>query len=400
MSRRTKILLVALELTGAARLPRALQEAGFEVGVACRPQAHLAHTKFRDHLFRLSEKNHGGGILSALRTITAAWPPDLILPNDDRSALFLARAHELLTAQGTDPDLVSLLVHSLGRPSSVSAAVSKRQTLAAAQKLGLRVPANGPVSSREEVRDFARRHGFPVVLKHSFSSAGQGVFICQDEAEVEKTLGELKLQRALAFRFMLWREKVRGRVMDEHWLPADESLIATQYIAGRSAMSLAAAVEGRMLGVLTAEAIMTHPGSTGPSSVVRFIHHEEMRHATGQLLKHWGLTGLIGFDFILDAAGQAWLLECNPRPTPIAHLGARVGEDLCAALHAGLAGLPVKPPASASRDLVVAHFPKEMWRDSRSPYLAPEFHDVPLDDPELMRSQQSEPPHKCREIIK
>ena len=400
MSRRPKILLMALELTGAARVPRALQEAGFEVGLACRSRAHLAHTKFRDHLFRLSEKNHGRGLLSALRTITAAWPPDLILPNDDRSALFLARTHELLAAHGADPDLVRLLARSLGRPSSVGAAVSKRQTMAAAQKLGLRVPASEPVSTRAEIRHFAGRHGFPVVLKHSFSSAGQGVFICQDEAEVETKLQELNRQQALAFRLTQWREKLRGRVMDEYWLPTDDSLIATQYIAGKNAMSLAAAMEGRMLGVLTAEAVKTHPGSTGPSSVVKFMRNEEMRHATGQMLKHWGLTGLIGFDFILDAAGHAWLLECNPRPTPIAHLGARVGEDLCAALRAGLAGFPVKPLASVSMDLVVAHFPKEMWRDSQSPYLAPEFHDIPTDDPDLMRSQQAESPHQPREITK
>jgi len=98
----------------------------------------------------------------------------------------------------------------------------------------------------------------------------------------------------------------------------------------------------------------------------------------------WGLAGFIGFDFIVDARGDAWLIECNPRPTPIAHLGERAGEDICLALRRQLAGLP--PLSMQQKEtLIVAHFPHEALRDPASPYLTAAIYDVPRDDPGLLR---------------
>ena len=396
MTSRPKILLLALESNwqGAARLPRALQEAGFVVGVACRAKAHVAHTRFRDHFFLLPQKDHGGGLLAGIRTIVKAWPPDLILPLDDWAALYLARIHEHL-ASGENPDeLAGLLRHSLGNPAGVYEAASKRRTLEIAHGLGLRVPASRPVEAVADVLEFSRTHGFPVVLKRSFDSGGNGVFICHSEAEVVTVMAWLQRKQTLRERLSLWREEFRGRKMERHWLPTDQSLTVSQFIPGQCAMVLAAAMGGRMLAALTAVKVQSFPDGNGPSSVVRFVRVEEMRRAAETLLRHWGLTGLIGFDFMLDAAGQAWLIECNPRPTPISHLGARAGEDLCAALRAGLAGSPM-PPAAPENDLVVAHYPAESWRDPQSPYLTSAFHDVPVDDPGLVAAfKQAEPPKR------
>jgi hypothetical protein len=53
MSASPKILIVGLESwAGVARLPHALQDAGFEVGVACFEDNYLAATRFRDRFFR------------------------------------------------------------------------------------------------------------------------------------------------------------------------------------------------------------------------------------------------------------------------------------------------------------------------------------------------------------
>src|ERR1700753_3831840 len=93
---RPKILLMALETEwpAPARVPLAMHKAGFEVGIACRREAFLAQTQHRDNFFLLPEKNHGRALLTALRTITSAWRPDIILPMDDRTALFLTRVYE------------------------------------------------------------------------------------------------------------------------------------------------------------------------------------------------------------------------------------------------------------------------------------------------------------------
>ena len=146
-----------------------------------------------------------------------------------------------------------------------------------------------------------------------------------------------------------------------------------------------------MLAALTAEVEQTYLDANGPASVVRLVRNEEMRRASETLLKHWGLTGLIGFDFMLDAAGQAWLIECNPRPTPLGHLGAHVGEDLCAALHHGLISAPPPQKNEAPKELLVAHFPQETWRDPNSAYFTRAYHDVPVDDPGLLDCLKKHP---------
>jgi hypothetical protein len=53
-------------------------------------------------------------------------------------------------------------------------------------------------------------------------------------------------------------------------------------------------------------------------------------------------------------------------------------------LHHELAGLP-SPAMQQKGTLVVAHFPHETMRDPASPYLTAAIHDVPRDDPGLLR---------------
>ncbi|HEY4952808.1 MAG TPA: ATP-grasp domain-containing protein [Verrucomicrobiae bacterium] len=382
---RQKILVVGLELywPGVARLPRALQDAGFEVGVACRDNAFLAHTGFRDRFFPLPKKNRGKEILACLEAIVREWSPDLLLPTDDRTVFFLARVHELVVSSGNSSGLADLLKCSLGNPAAIREAASKRLTMEIGRELGIRVPASQVVRSKDEAWAFGRKHGFPVVLKRSFDSGGNGVFICQNETEVASAFKFLHRDETLQGRLQVWRERIRGRKMEFHWLPVDPSITVSRFLVGERAMSLMAVFEGRMLAALPAVMEQSYLDTKGPGSVVRFVRHEEMRRASEVLLKHWKLTGLIGFDFMIDAQGHAWLIECNPRPTPIAHLGARAGEDLCLALHRRLISEPM-PRTGAPVELVVAHFPQESWRDPNSPYLTSAFHDVPWDDPQLL----------------
>jgi hypothetical protein len=394
MGLKPKILVFGLELEwpGAARLPRALQDAGFAVAVACRPRAFLAHTRFREHFFPLPEKNYGAGIFAAIKIIANAWPPDLILPMDDQAALFLAQAFESGKNEKNPEPIYGLLRRSLGNPAAIFEAASKRLTMQAAHSLGVRVPETREIFAHADVLEFGREHGFPIVLKVSFAYGGNGVIICRTEAETAAALARLRRRKTFRARLALARERLRGRMLGDSWLPADRGITASRFIAGKNATTLAAAGEGKLLAALTAVAEKTFPGEQGPSSVVRFVVHEEMRQAAENLLGRWKITGLIGFDFRLDAEGRAWLIECNPRPTPLAHLGARAGEDLCRALKNWLTGAPVTR-GELKNDFLVAHFPQETWRDPQSPYLTSAFHDVPADDPELEQClRQHQPP--------
>lgn len=390
MGIRPKILLVGLENFGTARLPRELQSAGFRVGLACRPQSFLAKTKFFDERFSLGPKHHGRGLMAAIRSVVAAWKPDWVMPMDDRTALFLAQVCRWNQANGRDAALARLLERSLGNPVAVLAAADKWQTWQAAEQSGIRVPATRLVRGPKEVSDFVAQHGFPVVLKPGFGHGGQAVHICQDDAQVQTALARLDKTNSLYARFVNWREKFRGRQMDDYWLPASNEMMISKFIAGQPAMLQAVAIEGRMLGALEAVAEKTFPQAASPASVVRFVRHDEMRQAAQTLLARWKLSGFVAFDFVLDAQNRAWLLECNPRPIPISHLGSLVGEDLCRRFYAQLAAAP-PPVEKPFQELVVAHFPKELRRDAQSPWLHRARHDVPMDDPELMAALQAEP---------
>lgn len=393
--------MLALELhwPAAARLPRALQTAGFEVGVLCRPSAYLARTKFIDHVFPLPSESRGRAIFAHLVAAAQAWRPDLVLPMDDRSALFLAQAHAEASNRRDLLTLAQLLQTSLGKPANLPHAASKRATFEAAQRLGLRTPASRTITSTRELDEFAGTHGFPAVLKESFSNGGNGVFICGDEREARTTLTALLRTGGLRSYFRSWRAQLRGRTMSRRWLPADRSIIVSQFIAGKNATSLVAAFAGEPLAALTAEVVESYPNAKGPSSVVRFTDHEEMRHTSAALVRHWGLTGLIGFDFIVDADGAAWLLECNPRPTPIAHLGARAGIDLALALKQRIAGDTRPAPPPYKPGLTVAFFPFETWRDALSTHLQNSFHDIPTDDPELLASLTQATPWAHHSVV-
>jgi hypothetical protein len=111
-----------------------------------------------------------------------------------------------------------------------------------------------------------------------------------------------------------------------------------------------------------------------------------MKAAAQAIVRHLGLSGMCGFDFMLDdASGEAHLIEINPRATQINHLRLGVGYDLPNALRLALEGLPQPIPAPVA-ELDIALFPQEWSRDRKSVHLfATGYDDVPYEEPELLR---------------
>lgn len=390
MGSKPKILLVGLEQFGTARLSRELQAAGFLVGIACRSNAFLAKTKFFDERFVFGRHNHGRGLLAAVRSVVSAWKPDWVVPMDDRTALFLAQVCQWGRTNPLDRPLAELLERSLGHAAALPEVADKWKASLAAEQSGVRTPPARLVNGLADVSDFVAQHGFPVVLKRCFSHGGKDVHVCHDLAQLQKAFAQMTRRGGFYLRMLNWRERVRGRILCRNWLPTTRAVMISKFISGRPAMVQAVAFEGQMLGALSAIAEKTFPHAVSPASVVRFTRNEEMQRTAATLLARWKLSGFVAFDFIVDETGQAWFLECNPRPIPISHLGERVGEDLCRRFYSRLTGgaMPVEKPFA---EMAVAHFPKEQRRDAQSPWLQNAFHDVPVDDPELMAALLAEP---------
>ena len=111
-----------------------------------------------------------------------------------------------------------------------------------------------------------------------------------------------------------------------------------------------------------------------------------MKRVSAALIRALGATGFIAFDYIIEeATGEIYLLECNPRPIPVCHLGSRIGVDLCAALKAALSGAD-HAPADAIAGETITLFPQEWQRNPDGVATTGNYIDIPLDDPPLLRA--------------
>jgi hypothetical protein len=75
--------------------------------------------------------------------------------------------------------------------------------------------------------------------------------------------------------------------------------------------------------------------------------------AVARLVRRLGISGLWGADFVLTPAGAAYLIEVNPRATPVCHLPLGPGRDLPTALVSMLqGGVSRAPPAGITQDVI------------------------------------------------
>ena len=159
-----------------------------------------------------------------------------------------------------------------------------------------------------------------------------------------------------------------------------------QFIAGSPANRVSLFINGEEAAGTSLLSVETSFGATGPASVVRRIDHPDMACAARALGKALGLSGFCGFDFMVsNEDGRAYLLEANPRLTPGATLAFAGTTSLPATLFRHFTGCDGIQPQSGIAADTVAFFPDERGRYARSPYLEQAHHDVPWDEPEVVK---------------
>jgi hypothetical protein len=175
---------------------------------------------------------------------------------------------------------------------------------------------------------------------------------------------------------MVWSSLVRQRSI----------VNAQSFILGNEATSALVCWEGVVLASLHFE-VINKAGAAGHATVLRLIENREMAEATRKMARRLKLSGLHGFDFMLEAeTGNAYLIEINPRATQVCHLSLGPGCDLPAALYAAVSGQVVRAAEKATDNKTIALFPQEWIRDPQSPYLRSGYHDVPWSEPDLVRA--------------
>jgi hypothetical protein len=366
-----------------ARLAVALANAGFRVEALCPPQHPVGKTRAasRRHTYQGLTP-----LLSLARAIATA-NPNLIVPGDDLATRHL---HELYRRRelysGGTTDLGSLMERSLGSPEAFPIVHARTAFMKLAREEGIRVPETEVVKTAEDVKNWIERVGFPTVLKADGTSGGEGVRMVRTAAEAQNAFRKLQapplaaraLKRALVNqdRTLIWPALLRHR----------PTINAQAYVVGHEATSTIACWKGTVLSSLHFE-VLRKCNAAGYATVVRLIDNAEMSTAVEKAVRRMGLSGLCGFDFMLEAGtGNAYLIEVNPRSTQVGHLTLGPGRDLPAALYGAISENPIRVAPTITEHDTIALFPHEWARDPHSEFLRTGYHDVPWDAPELVHA--------------
>lgn len=373
-------------LATTVRWPSAGRLAGAFVAAGCLVDGLLPaeHPAARSRYFKRVHPYRPLGDLSSFLEATEQSRADLIVPLDDRATALLLRARERA------PNHIAVLIaQSLGKTANYTKLMSRSGFIDSAREANIRTPKTRAIMNDADLDDAISEIGFPSVLKADGTWGGDGVVIVNDRDEA------LLAFRKLSNPSSSLRNLVRAiRRSDAHFLRAametkTPAISMQQFVPGKPATTSFACWQGKLLAANHLETLAAEEAN-GPASVLRRIESVEMDEAATRLAAHFELSGLHGLDYIRDRQGQAHLIEINPRSPQSSYMSFGAGHDLVSALATQVDGKTRKPRSRLADD-VVALFPQEWMRDPTSPYLTTAFHDVPWDDPALIRAWMESP---------
>ena len=359
-----------------------MAQAGFSVDAVCPAGHPIAKTNALRTGYPYSGLTPARSIASAITTSK----PDLVIPCDDLASLQL---HQLYAAEekrgGAGSEICAVLSRSLGSPVNFPMLYERATFIEMAANEGVRVPKMTVVESLDEMRKWATNVGLPIILKSDCSSGGEGVRVVHTMPEAERAFKKLHAPPMLA------QAAKRALIDADHtriWpaLTRQRSVVSAQeFIAGHEATSLVACWNGTVLAENHFE-VLNKVHSSGPASALRRVDNAEMSAAVTKMVRRLNLSGMNGFDFMIETAtGNAYMIELNPRTTQVGHLALGHGHDLPAALFAAVTGNTPQPAPAVTQSDVIALFPAEWNRNPESAFLKTGFHDVPWAEPELIR---------------
>jgi hypothetical protein len=380
-----RVLLAAtLEWPNAARLAIAFRDAGFAVDVVA-PAGHPAHAMTaprRTFLYRAHRA------ATSLRRTIEESQPHLIIPCDDRVVRRLHQIHAESSRSERPRDsawIAGLIERSLGAPASFPI-LRRRDSLAELAALeDVRAPRTDSIRTISELRRWVAEHGLPAMLKLDGTSGGEAVVPVHDVTRLGRVFLGMRLRRAGLSRLKRARQNKDVHLPFDYLNDGAPGISVQAHVPGRPANCAVACWRGDILAATAVETVRLQ-STLGAATVVRVVEGAQMKAAARAIVRHLGLSGMCGFDFMLDdASGAAHLIEINPRATQVNHLRLGAGHDLPTALRLALEGLP-QPVPSPVAEVDIALFPQEWSRDRHSPYLlATGYDDVPYEEPELLR---------------
>jgi hypothetical protein len=364
-----------------ARLAIALSDAGCEVSGLCRTPGNPL---LKTHAVRRAFPYSGLHPLDSIVAAVDAVHPHIIVPCDDRGVKHLHELHSQSLSKGdAGQTLVELIERSLGLPESYPIVSSRYELLRIAAEESIPVPPTYRIESVQDVRACFSRHTSTWVLKADGTWGGGGVRFAESMDQAERDFLELTSLPGAA-------EMVKRMLLnrDRSWLlpkPSQPrpSVIAQSWICGRPANCAVSCWKGKVLAGIAVD-VLSSNGVKGPATVVRIVDSAAMMFAAERIAARLGLSGIFGLDFMIDdEKGATYLIEMNPRCTPVCHLQLGADHDLAGALVAQLAEQPYRPANACIENDCIAYFP-QAW-NTKSEFLPVSFHDIPQGEPALVQ---------------
>jgi Carbamoyl-phosphate synthase L chain, ATP binding domain len=383
------LIFHTLDWPNAARLAMAFHSASCRVHTLCyrkHPVRALSCVEGLHHLNPFSP-------LASLRNAIRDAAPDVIVPCDDTAVFHLHCLYnqEVQTSPQSPTPIAALIERSLGDPAAYERISTRSHLPAIAAASEVLLPATEVVRSLDELRACTGRIGFPAVLKTDRSWGGQGVVIAQNPEQAEKAFRTMSRRPTLLRATKRVLANLDPNLLVRKFVDPAPIISVQRFIRGTLANTSVACWEGEVIAALSVEVVAAY-GDLGSSTVLRPVDNPQMKVTAQRIVRHLGVSGFCGLDFILEQeTGLAHLLEINPRATQINHLALGAGRDLTGALRAKIAQEPEAPARQLTSAKVIALFPQEWIRDPKSGFLATGYHDVPYDEPALIAALESQP---------
>lgn len=380
-----KVLIIALNKnwTGISRLPEGLKRAGFDPYTLCPRSSYLALTHhlnggiFYPTFTYSRSKFIYVWILLALLT----FKPDLIIPGDEDAIKALHNFANFFENIPYFSRFSHLIRASLTPKEFDSFILSKSDFQQKCTELGLRTPKNIVVKNLEVALSEAQIIGYPVVIKHDSGYGGSGVFICQNSDDLKSHFKKIKNAPLLI--------KAKSWIKDFLFvsiLSSEPKISIQQFIKGTIGQAPFCAKDGVVFAFNPMIRLQTYPGDTGPATVSAGHENIDTEHFVRTVAKALHFTGFGSLEYMIEeSSGQLYIIELNPRPTPTCHISDEVvPNDLGKIFFKGINAHQLE--ISTFKPFTIVMFPGEKRRDPQSPYIKNAYHDIPLNDPELLKA--------------
>jgi hypothetical protein len=348
------LVTVGLDVTGVARLPKILHDAGCKVSLFAPSGLAITRSRFVDT--HIVGPNRSDSLVDALR--------DHLTTNRDRYKLLIVGDQPLLNeiAERKSESWVAKWFPVDVTSAAVDLITSKSAFLASAAGAQLKIPSLRFCKNVTEARVAAKEFGYPLVLKVTTGFNGPGVRVVYDPIRLDLCFEELS---------------------------GDDIVAVQRYVFGKTGQTEVLFSNGKPVCWSSSFTCASWPDQRAASCIREMTDHQDIERLLEGVGKVTGFNGFGSIDWVQDPAGALFLIGFNPRPTPGYHLGKSFDADFSAAISSMLRGdVAARPVVNLSKKSNLIHmFPECCYLaiDRRDPMLfLRSLSDAPWSDPSLL----------------